>query len=90
MTNEELIAKAKKDYPIGTVYNSTGGWKDCIICKDSIFLCKDSIFLFNGTTIRHMVNNKFRGEIYRQYKMKWAEIITKPQPKKVQLNYEIY
>tara|TARA_R110000782_G_scaffold193411_2_gene282967 strand:+ start:43 stop:294 length:252 start_codon:yes stop_codon:yes gene_type:complete len=83
MTNEELIAKAKKDYPIGTVYNSTGGWKNCIVCKDSIFL-------FKKATIRHMVNDKFRGEIYRQYDMKWAEIIAKPQPKEVQLNYEIY
>jgi len=78
---EELLAKAKRDYPPGTVYNSCGGWENCVVTGDCIFE-------LTGVSLKHRSKNKtFRGVIHNTRKQQWAEIT---KQKEIQLNYEIY
>ncbi len=66
MTKEELLEKAKKDYPIGTVHaGSTGKGKFKVTSND---------FIFAGDNI---YSGKDSGCIYGLYSG-WAKIISKP------------
>jgi len=81
MEKEELLAKAKRDYPIGTVFDSTGGFKNCKIIENSTY-----DYIRNGLQVRNSSGN-FIGRLYKEQDQKWAKIITKGKLKET---YAIY
>ncbi len=84
MTNEELLKKAKKDYPLGTkFYSALPGFKDT---KGSV--TSEEYYIFSTGDV--VVNKNCGYSIYSAKSKEWAKIISSPKPKEVQLNYEIY
>lgn len=76
---EELLAKAKRDYPNGTIFNSTGGSQRCLI-KDfnSLYWYQNEIYADKATN----------GKSCRVYSPgKWAEIVFSPI---IKSNYYFY
>lgn len=77
MNREELLIKAIKDYPIGTVVDSLGGYRNE----------KVNSVEFNGDKIRTVTYNNNRGILFNSTTNKWANIISLPEQQ--ELNYEI-
>lgn len=84
MNNEELLAEAKRRYPIGTKYKSPQS--GAIFTVDNHNSLK--IYNYNGDirfndTKKHMPFIRFNGN--------WGEIISLPEVKElINNNYEIY
>jgi hypothetical protein len=73
MTNKEILEKAKKDYPIGTIYNGLEGDGS----EDGTEYNLVAKFEARWTTVgeRIEVGRRF---IYANHK--WATIVSKPVP----------
>lgn len=87
MTNEELLEKAKKDYPIGTYYASAGGGNGKYIVEEKDELeHPDTLTRFGQGCIG------IKGKGFIKHKDEWAEIISKPEqkPSKVLIFNDIY
>ncbi|NQY43872.1 MAG: hypothetical protein HRT87_11080 [Legionellales bacterium] len=92
MNEEELLAKAKSRYPVGTKFNSLGGFLNCEIFHNTEFRF-EAPRRGGGRErrmIRVLVNNASHGIIYMKSSKEWAEIVSNPQSEKTELNYEIY
>ena len=71
-SKEELLTEAKLRYPPGTVFNSTGGWKNCVVPLN----CTYEFAGIEDSDIRIHTSTDFIGEVYNM--LTWAEIISKP------------
>lgn len=69
MTNEQLLEKAKKDYPVGTVFKSAYSGDTFTVKSNSHAFCGKSIVVDSGPYLYNHSNGK------------WAEIISKPESK---------
>ena len=80
MNKEELLLKAKSDYPIGTIFDSTAGNRNCLIEKGAkyYFDADDDI----AVKISDM---EVIGRVYRSRDKVWAKIISRPEPKEILL-----
>jgi len=79
MNNEELLAKAKRDYPIGTIFKSAYDPERKGICKGDFWYTSsvDGVFA--------QKKQKKNGEaVY--YAGKWAEIIYSPIKKQYKIH----
>lgn len=73
---EATVEEAKRRYPVGTIFNSTGGNKDCIIKPECTFN------LQSDGSIQIRKDDYPIGYVYSGRHLKrWAEIISKPEPK---------
>ena len=75
MTNEELLAEAKRRYPKGTRFRSPHYNKECIARGDQ--------YLYSLNE-----NSVFQSGAYFYYDGRWAEIIEPAEPVKV--NQELF
>ncbi len=70
---KELLEQAKLRYPPGTVFNSTGGWENCVVPQNFKFDCNGD---YSDIKIVTILADDLIGRIYT--KGIWAEIISKP------------
>lgn len=77
INKEELLAKAKRDYPIGTIIFSTGSNRNFIING----LPKLDIGNNNISCETLLEENKQRNVCYLYYQNEWVKIISKPEVK---------
>lgn len=78
MTKEELLIEAKRRFPIGTKYNSTGGANNCEITKESEFYFDCT----NEIRVNNSYEKRCESGVYRMRDNIWAEIISKPEESK--------
>jgi hypothetical protein len=79
LTDEQLIAKAILDYPVGARFNSIGGNINCEITEDAEFE------LFDGEIQVYADDgNDYIGAVYSIFSKKWAKILSKPDGSVVQ------
>lgn len=79
MTNEELLKEAKRRYPIGTIFNSTGGNTNCKILPNSTYEY-DSL-----RDIAVKIKGDYIGSVYCSSLEKWAEIVESPKKEETSL-----
>lgn len=80
MINHELLAEAKKRYPIGTVFKSSLNNTARSTVKNG------ELYLWRNTDI--CIDNQGGYSVYTNGK--WAEIISMPAPQEIINNYSIY
>lgn len=82
MTKEQILEKAKKDYPVGTVFKDIKYKEDCVI-NDRSFTQTNSYWQNNNSLIIYyskINGDKFIGSGCYIFKDgQWAEIISKPE-----------
>ncbi len=71
-TPEQLIEEAKKHYPVGTVFNSLGGYTNRKITESTIFEWCYSQQI--NVSDRHV----HLGELYNKLSNRWAEVVSSP------------
>jgi hypothetical protein len=91
VSNEELLEKAKRDYPVGTEYyavhlDNTPGTK-CKVRNTSNFYWKGEYLKESDGNIAN--GHGFSETIFKQSKNKWATIISKPELKEPEVIEEI-
>lgn len=73
MTDEDLLAKAKGDYPVGTKFDSTGGFENCTIRDISVFIIESG----SGNLVIQDQRSHM-GTLYNKKEARWAKILSKP------------
>lgn len=86
-SKEELLAEAKKRYPIGTKFLDASGDKYYPFVEVSKFKESDKSWYTNKHVIVYCKQTSHRG-YYLYYAGKWATIISTPEPKLI-YNYQI-
>lgn len=91
MNKEELLAKARKDYPKGTKFKSSYDTSRPGISNGKFRLSEMSIAIaiFTGVNAGEAIYYKYNA-VERQKNKCWAEITSSTNPKTTELNYEIY
>lgn len=87
MTNEEIMAKAKRDYPVGTTYYIAHMNDEIATVSNT-----DTFEMLDDNSIQESHGNEDKnGHYYTEcilHDGKWATIISSPKPK--ELDYQIY
>lgn len=74
MTKEELLAEAKRRYPIGSKIKSVNGYTDIVKNHDDIYYSIVGTIWITGYNYNLLVYNKDN-----TYNSHWAEIVSKPE-----------
>lgn len=88
MTNEELLVKAIKDYPPGTIIQSVRGGKNGSSGHNTIETIGESPFYFFNENYVDITSKDITGFIWSKIN-RWAKIISNPQSL-VNNNYNLF